>query len=80
MYRNHAYSRSHKLVLTALMIALTIIINRVIPATPVYHLTVDFIPVFIIAVTLGPVWSALTYAVADAIAAILFLSGLSIRE
>ena len=75
MYRNHAYSRSHKLVLTALMIALTIIINRVIPATPVYHLTVDFIPVFIIAVTLGPVWSALTYAVADAIAAILFPVG-----
>ena len=69
MYRNHAYSRSHKLVLTALMIALTIIINRVIPATPVYHLTV------IIAVTLGPVWSALTYAVADAIAAILFPVG-----
>ena len=57
------------------MIALTIIVNRVFPATPVYHLTVDFVPVFIIAVLFGPFWSALTYAVADAIAAILFPVG-----
>lgn len=73
--RNNAYSRSYKLVLVALMIALTIIINRMIPATPVYHLTVDFVPVFIIAVLFGPLWSALTYAVADSIAAILFPVG-----
>lgn len=72
MERNN---KSYKLVLTALMIALTIIINRVAPATPVYHITVDFIPVFIIAVLFGPVWSALTYAIADAIASILFPVG-----
>jgi len=57
------------------MIALTIIINRLVPATPVYHLTVDFVPVFIIAVLFGPLWSALTYAVADSIASILFPMG-----
>lgn len=75
MERNHAYGNSYRLVLVALMIALTIIVNRVFPATPVYHLTVDFVPVFIIAVLFGPFWSALTYAVADAIVAILFPVG-----
>ena len=54
--RNHAYGNSYRLVLVALMIALTIIVNRVFPATPVYHLTVDFVPVFIIAVLFGPFW------------------------
>lgn len=65
MERNHAYGNSYRLVLVALMIALTIIVNRVFPATPVYHLTVDFVPIFIIAVLFGPFWSALTYAVAE---------------
>ena len=71
MSRNTTGSRSYQLVLTALMIALTIIINRVAPATPVYHLTVDFVPVFIIGVLFGPLWAAMTYGIADAIAAIL---------
>ena len=75
MQRNNVYSRSYKLVLVALMIAMTLIINRVFPATPVYHISVDFIPVFIVAVIFGPLWSALTYALADAIGAILFPVG-----
>mgnify|MGYP006966458087 FL=1 len=54
MQRNNVYSRSYKLVLVALMIAMTLIINRVFPATPVYHISVDFIPVFIVAVIFGP--------------------------
>lgn len=73
--RNNAYSKSYRLVLTALMIALTIVINRLIPATPVYHLTFDFVPVFIIAILFGPLWSAATYAIADSIASILFPVG-----
>ena len=72
MQRNNVYSRSYKLVLEALMIAMPLINNRVFPATPVYHISVDFIPVFIVAVIFGPLWSALTYALADAIGAILF--------
>lgn len=75
MERNNVYSKSYKLVLAAIMIALTLIINRVFPATPVYHISVDFIPVFISAVILGPVWSALTYGIADAIGSILFPVG-----
>ena len=39
---NHpASGRAYKLVLVALMTAMTLIINRVVPATPVYHLAVD---------------------------------------
>lgn len=75
MERNNVYSKSYKLVLVAIMIAMTIIINRVAPATPVYHLTVDFIPVFIVAVLFGPLWSAATYAIADAVGGILFPVG-----
>ena len=57
------------------MITMTLILNRVLPSTPVYHLTVDFIPVFIVAVLFGPIWSAATYAIADTIGAILFPVG-----
>ncbi len=73
--KNSVHTRSYKLVLVALMIAMTLIINRVFPATPVYHISFDFVPVFIVAVTFGPVWSALTYAIADAIGGILFPVG-----
>ena len=52
---NHpASGRAYKLVLVALMTAMTLIINRVVPATPVYHLAVDFVPVYIVAVLFGP--------------------------
>ena len=65
----------YKLVLISLMIALTLILNRVIPSTPVYHLTVDFVPVFIVAVLFGPLWSAATYAIADTIGSIIMPMG-----
>ena len=73
--RNNRDERTYRLVLVALMITMTLILNRVLPSTPVYHLTVDFIPVFIVAVLFGPVWSAATYAIADTIGAILFPVG-----
>ena len=68
-------NRTFKIVIVALMTALTLIVNRVFPATPVYHLTVDFVPVYVIAVLFGPLWSALTYALADALGGILFPVG-----
>lgn len=73
MKRNE--SNVYKLVLISLMIALTLILNRVIPSTPVYHLTVDFVPVFIVAVLYGPLWSAATYAIADTIGSIIMPMG-----
>lgn len=75
MHDHRMSGRAYKLVLVALMIAMTLIINRVVPATPVYHLAVDFIPVYIVAVLFGPLWSALTYGIADAIGGILFPVG-----
>ena len=69
MKRNNRDERTYRLVLVALMITMTLILNRVL------HLTVDFIPVFIVAVLFGPVWSAATYAIADTIGAILFPVG-----
>lgn len=75
MKRNNRDERTYRLVLVALMITMTLILNRVLPSTPVYHLTVDFIPVFIVAVLFGPAWSSATYAIADTIGAILFPIG-----
>lgn len=75
MERKHTEDRVFKLVLVSLMIAMTLVINRLVPATPVYHLTVDFVPVFIVAVLFGPIWAAATYGIADAIGAILFPVG-----
>ena len=74
MKRNENNS-AYKLVLISLMIALTLILNRVIPSTPIYHLTVDFIPVFVVAVLFGPFWSAATYAIADTIGSIIMPMG-----
>ncbi|MBQ9961527.1 MAG: folate family ECF transporter S component [Firmicutes bacterium] len=68
-------SNTYKVVLISLMIALTLILNRVIPSTPVYHLTVDFVPVFIVAVLFGPLWAAATYAIADTIGSIILPMG-----
>lgn len=73
MKRNE--SNVYKLVLISLMIALTLILNRVIPSTPIYHLTVDFVPVFIVGVLFGPLWSAATYAIADTIGSIIMPMG-----
>lgn len=75
MKRNNRDERTYRLVLVALMITMTLILNRVLPSTPVYHLTVDFIPVFIVAVLFGPIWAAATYAIADTLGSILFPVG-----
>lgn len=74
MARN-ANSRTFQLVLTSLMIALALVLNRIVPATPVYHLTLDFIPVFIVGVLFGPVWAAIAYGIADTIGSILIPFG-----
>ena len=67
--------KTYQLVLTSLMIAIAFVLNRIIPGTPVYHLTLDFLPIFIVAVVCGPVWAAIAYGVADTIGSILIPFG-----
>ena len=71
----HTQNKTFKLVFTSLMIALTLVLNRIIPATPVYHLTLDFIPIFITGTLFGPIWAAVTYGVADTLGCIIYPFG-----
>lgn len=68
-------NRTYQLVLTALMIAIAFVLNRIVPGTPVYHLTMDFLPIFVVAVLLGPIWAAVAYGIADTIGSILLPFG-----
>lgn len=71
----HINSRTFQLVLTSLMIAIAFVLNRIVPGTPVYHLTLDFLPIFVVAVICGPVWAAIAYGIADTIGSILIPFG-----
>ena len=63
-------SSTARLVVTALMTALCLVLNRIVPATPVYHISA-----VIVAVLYGPVWSGIAYGVADTIGSILIPFG-----
>ena len=71
----HMNSKTFQLVLTSLMIAVAFVLNRIIPGTPVYHLTLDFLPIFAVAVICGPVWAAIAYGIADTVGSILIPFG-----
>ena len=64
-----------KILIIALACAITLILNRLIPALPYIHVTLDFLPVFLVAVLYGPLWSTLTYALADTLGSILLPYG-----
>ncbi|MCQ2551226.1 MAG: folate family ECF transporter S component [Clostridia bacterium] len=68
-------NRTKKLVIISLMIAMALILNRLVPATPVYHLSLDFLPIFIIGYMYGPIWAGVGYALCDTIGSILIPFG-----
>ena len=72
---NARYSKTTKLVIIALMVALALILNRLVPATPVYHLSLDFIAIFVVGLLYGPIWGGIAYALADTIGSILIPFG-----
>lgn len=75
MEKNNRYQKTSKLVIVALMIALALILNRIVPATPVYHLSLDFLAIFIVGLLYGPIWGGVAYALADTIGSILIPFG-----
>jgi len=68
-------SKTYKLVLCAIMIAIAIVLNRIVPATPIYHLSLDFLAIFVIAVSFGPIYSTIAYGIADTLASIILPYG-----
>lgn len=69
------YQKTSKLVIISLMIALALILNRIVPATPVYHLSLDFLAIFVVGLLYGPVWGGISYALCDTIGSILIPFG-----
>jgi ECF transporter S component (folate family) len=67
--RNTNDESTYRLVVVALMIAMTLVLSRIAFFANIYKLSFDFIPVFIVAVLFGPFYSALTYAIADLLGA-----------
>ncbi len=72
---NQTKNQTFRLVLVALMIALGIVLNRIIPTTPVFHITLDFLPMFIVGILFGPIWGAIAYGLVDLLANILMPYG-----
>ena len=72
---NNRYSKTSKLVIISLMVALALILNRIVPATPVYHLSLDFLAIFVVGLMYGPIWGGLAYGLADTIGSILIPFG-----
>ena len=64
-----------KITLTAVMTALSIVLTRLFamfgPANTLYRLDIGFLPIAIVAILAGPVWSCVGYSLADLIGAVL---------
>ena len=68
-------SKVYRLVITGMMIALAFVLNRMVPATTEYHITLDFVPIFIVGMLFGPLWGALAAGISDTLGAILIPFG-----
>lgn len=67
---------TQKMVIAAMMIALEIILTRFVAiSTPMLRIGFGFLPMVILAIYLGPIWAAGSYAAADVLGSLLFPSG-----
>ena len=57
-----------------MMIALSVVFCRVLgfPTSGMYRVEIGFLPIAIVAILYGPLWSALSYGLADLIGAMIF--------
>jgi ECF transporter S component (folate family) len=67
-------SRTKKLVLVALFIAMEIVLTRMLSInTPILRIGFGFVPIAVCAIMFGPVWAAVAGALGDIIGVTLFL-------
>ena len=72
--RRKGYETLLKATTSAMMIALSIIFCRYLgfPTSGMYRVEIGFLPIAIIAILYGPVWSAVSYGIADLIGALIW--------
>ena len=69
-------NKTTKICIAALLLALEIILTRFCSvSTPILRLSFGFLPIAILGILYGPIWSAAAYAIGDFIGAILFQIG-----
>ncbi len=69
-------SKSKKIIMSALLIALTVILSRFLAIkTPLLSINFAFVPVVLCAIWLGPKWAILVNVISDLIGATLFPFG-----
>ena len=63
-----------KITTSAMMVALSIVFCRVLgfPTTGMWRVEIGFLPILIVAILYGPVWSAVSYGLADLIGALIY--------
>ncbi len=63
-----------KITVTAVMTALSIVLCRFLgfPPSGAYRIEIGFLPISIVAMLFGPVWSGISYAMSDFIGALIF--------
>lgn len=67
---------TEKLVITALMIALTVVLSKLLSINIlILRIGFGFLPVAILAILYGPLWAGIGYAIADLIGAFVFPTG-----
>ena len=63
-----------KITTSAMMVALSIVFCRVLgfPTTGMWRVEIGFLPILFVAILYGPVWSAVSYGLADFIGALIY--------
>ena len=63
-----------KITTSAMMVALSIVFCRVLgfPTTGMWRVEIGFLPILIVAILYGPVWSAVSYGLPDFIGALIY--------
>ena len=63
-----------KITTSAMMVALSIVFCRVLgfPTTGMWRVEIGFLPILIVAILYGPVWSEVSYGLADFIGALIY--------
>ncbi len=72
--RKKSYEMLLKATTSAMMIALSVIFCRYLgfPTSGMWRVEIGFLPILIVAILYGPVWSALSYGLADFIGALIW--------
>ncbi|MDR0885275.1 MAG: folate family ECF transporter S component [Clostridiales Family XIII bacterium] len=76
MNNSTALNQVSRITVVAFLIALEVVLTRMLSInTPLIRISLGFLPIALIAIMYGPIWSAIAYAIGDIIGAMLWPTG-----